>query len=170
MGTKRPRKRAPRPDYGPGELRSRHKVVREHRVDEEGRIVKGGRVLTQWPLDRYLARKFISEKQWEAGDKLRRDYQRAGLEPQIVARYSDMVSGGLPLPGSPFYQERRVRAHESFWRALDAVGYAVQGILWFVVCCGNTAGEWAGDHGHSKDAAVPFLRLALDGLRQHYRI
>ncbi|KKL20548.1 hypothetical protein LCGC14_2454370, partial [marine sediment metagenome] len=25
-------------------------------------------------------------------------------------------------------------------------------------------------HGHSKDVAVPFLRLALDGLRQHYRI
>ena len=170
MGTKRSRKRAPRPDYGPGELRARHRVVREHRVDGEGRIVKGGRVMTQWPLDRYLARKLISEKQWEAGDKLRRAYQMAGLEPQIVARYSDMVSGGLPLPGSPFYQERRVRANEAFWRALDAVGFAVQGILWFVVCCGDMAGEWAARRELSKDVALPFLRLALDGLRQHYRI
>ena len=118
-------------------------------------------VLTQDALDRYYRRGQLApaadenRRLYDAGARLRRDFHRAGLTPDVVARYSDLVSGGS-IQGFLAVREDSYRA----WRAaIRAVGPVAADEVVAVCCQGAPVG---------KGARMEILRRGLAVLARHY--
>ncbi len=124
----------------------------------------GGRrtvVLTQDALDRYYRRGHLApaaaenQRLYDAGVRLRGDFHRAGLTPDVVARYSDLVSGGS-VQGFLAVREDSYRR----WRAaIRAVGPIAANEVVAVCCLGEPVG---------KGARMEILRRGLAVLAAHY--
>lgn len=124
----------------------------------------GGRrvvVLTQDALDRYFRRGHLApaagenQRLYDAGVRLRRDFEGAGLTPHVVARYSDLVSGGS-IQGFMAVREESYRT----WReAVRAVGPIAADEVIAVCCQGEPVG---------KGARMEILRRGLAVLAGHY--
>jgi len=163
-----PAERRPDSDLGTPELKRHHLVV------IEGSGKPHGRVADQRPLDRYLVRGQLSENReiaralHEAGDRLRRDWAIAGLEPRLIAHLGPRGHG----PGD--FTETQLSARRRKDQALASVGTVSRDVLIHVVCCDGTAGEWArgqGKRGGNGEAwGMAALRLALAALARFYGI
>lgn len=160
--------RAPAPsrargqDFGPGERLRRDLVLLDELPAAEGGG-KRARVVTQLPLDRYLERREITADQHAAGDRLRADFTRAGLQPRVTMHYAPR------LPRSAYEaRDDRLDARRRLYAALDAVGRLGEGVLWHVCCVGESAGDWAHRHGRAPRDGIALLRAALDELCAHY--
>lgn len=119
--------------------------------------------LTQDALDRYYRRCKLAvgdaernRRLYDAGCQLRMDWSKAGLMPQVVGAYADMVSNGS-IQSMFSVKEDAYRR----WRAaIKAVGPIASNEV-ITVCC---AGEPVG-----KGAPMEILRRGLDVLVKHYR-
>jgi hypothetical protein len=118
-------------------------------------------VLTQDALDRYYRRGQLAAEAadnrrfYDAGLRLRGDFERAGLTQNLVAPYSDLVSGGS-VQGLMGVREDSYRA----WReAIQAVGPIAAGEVIAVCCQGEPVG---------KGARMEILRRGLAVLAAHY--
>lgn len=120
------------------------------------RVVK----LTQDALDRYWKRgqldKDADENQrlYDAGARLRGDFYKAGLTPNVAAPYSDLVSGGS-VSG---FSNIQVEAYTRYRKAIQAVGIGLAHELTTVCCLGEPVGV---------DGLV-LLRRGLSVLAAHY--
>ena len=131
---------------------------------EEATETAGGRrtvVLTQEPLDRYYRRGQLApdaaanQRLHDAGARLRGDFHRAGLTPHLVARYSDLVSGGT-VQG---FMARRADCYRRWRAAIEAVGPIAADEVITVCCHGIAVG---------KGTRMEILRRGLDVLATHY--
>jgi len=117
------------------------------------------------PLASLRRRRWVSALQFEAGEKLRRDYTIGGLTPRMGVDYS------APVGGRSFRADLAdtvVAARQRFNRALKAAGPGLAEVL-FDVCCYLIALEDCEQrHGWSRGAAKVVLGLALDRLAVHY--
>ena len=117
--------------------------------------------------------RLISNSQFEAGERLRRDFTIAGLAPRVTASWdpagaaagrksSRGISQGLTL------NEASLAAKQRFFAALDAVGPDLSGILMQVCCLWNglEAAERALDWPRRSGKIV--LQIALSRLAIHY--
>ena len=148
---------------------------------------RGPRVVTQTPLDRYLRRGSIGDRQHKAGEKLRSDWYVSGLEPHVVANL--LGSGGGECGYGMAKGEGQAIAREEWRRAVKATGIRLSPILIAVCCEDRTAAEWLlstgfrgraepGPTGNVETAekadyrvhleAMVTLKLALDVLADHY--
>ncbi|KQM14573.1 hypothetical protein ASE73_10490 [Sphingomonas sp. Leaf24] len=140
---------------------------------EAGRIrdVAGGRRVTvnlrESPLDWLKARSLVDGRQFEAGERLRGDFERASLGPQVTMRWDGAPRGSNGAPVDP--SGRQVAARARFDAAITAVGPGLSDILWRTVCAneGLPAAEKA--LGWPARAGRLVLTLALDRLAAHYR-
>jgi hypothetical protein len=118
------------------------------------------------PLGWLKARGTIDEAQFEAGERLRRDYTLAGLEPRLGIDLSTVRGSGAGNAAA--IPDSVLAAKERFSRALSAVGPGLSDLL-FDVCCalrGLPAAE--ADKGWPKRSGKVVLGLALDRLATHY--
>ncbi|MCM8557275.1 DUF6456 domain-containing protein [Sphingomicrobium sediminis] len=124
------------------------------------------------PLGWLRSRGHISERQHDAGERLRDDYERAQLSQRItmawdaapVAR-SRGGSGDMPdLSGSQMDAKRR------FEGAIDAAGKGLGDILWRVVCAGQGMREAESALKWPARSGKLVLTLALDRVADYYRI
>ncbi|BBC73666.1 conserved hypothetical protein [Altererythrobacter sp. B11] len=111
----------------------------------------------------------LDDRLHDAGERLRCDYERAQLAPNITMRWDPVRVKGRPDTGlSP--TERQVAARQRFHGAIGAAGKGLEDILWRVVCAGETvpaaekALEWPARSGKL------VLKLALDRVADFYRI
>ena len=121
------------------------------------------------PLGWLHARGHVDDRLFDAGERLRADYERAQLSPSVTMRWDPVRikgSGGDGLtPG-----ERQMAARERFDGALREAGKGLEDILWRVVCAGETlpvaekALQWPARSGKL------VLKLALDRVADFYRI
>lgn len=118
-------------------------------------------VLTQDALDRYYKRSQLdrdkerNRRLYDAGCQLRMDWSKAGMNPQTIGRYMDMVSGGS-IQGFSVMREGAYRR----WRdAVQAVGPIASNEVITVTCLGEPVG---------KGAAMEILRRGLGVLAKHY--
>lgn len=125
--------------------------------------------LAESPLAWLHARGHLPARLYDAGERLRGDYERAGLPPSITMRWDQVrVSGGPDAGLSP--TERQVAAKTRFDGAMAAAGKGLSDVLWRVACAceslpdAERALEWPARSGKL------VLRLALERVADFYRL
>lgn len=125
--------------------------------------------LAESPLAWLHARGHLSDRLFDAGERLRADYERASLAPSITMRWDPVrirSTGDTGLsPG-----ERQLAAKQRFDGAIRAAGKGLEDVLWRVVCAGESlpAAEKALDWPARSGKLV--LKIALDRVADFYRI
>lgn len=141
--------------------------------DRRGRPVRSVTVnLAESPLGWLRSRGHVSDRQFEAGERLRMDWERAQLPPRItmtwdsapIARSRGGSAPGIDLSGSQIDAKRR------FEDAVAAAGPGLGDILWRVVCAGEGMREAESALGWPARAGKLVLSLALDRVAGYYRI
>jgi hypothetical protein len=128
--------------------------------------------LTESPLGWLFARSHISRRQYDAGERLRADWERGQLAPRVtmswdsapVARSRGGSAQGIDLNGSQIDARRR------FDLAVAEAGPGLADILWRVVCSGEGMREAETALGWPARAGKLVLSLALDRVADYYRI
>lgn len=125
--------------------------------------------LAESPLSWLHARGHLDDRLFDAGERLRADYERAQLAPSITMRWDPVRVKGGGDPGlSP--TERQIAARERFDGAIAEAGRGLADILWRVVCAGESLPlaekslEWPARSGKL------VLRIALERVADFYRI
>jgi len=128
--------------------------------------------LAESPLGWLKARGLVSARQFEAGEKLREDWERAQLPPGVTMRWDasrpDRVARGAP--DAPDLAPAQLAARRRFEAAARAAGPGLADILWRIVCAGEGMRDAETALGWPARAGRLILLLALDRLADHYRI
>ena len=125
--------------------------------------------LAESPLAWLHSRGHLDDRLFDAGERLRADYERAQLSPSITMRWDPVrIKGGPDAGLSP--TERQIAAKARFDGALAEAGNGLSDVLWRVVCAGDSlpdaekALQWPARSGKL------VLKLALDRVAGFYRI
>ena len=126
--------------------------------------------LAESPLGWLHARGHLDERQFDAGERLRADYERAQLAPSVTMRWDpvrvDGSAGGEGLTPT----ERQIAAKERFDGAMREAGRGLADVLWRVVCAceslpnAEKALQWPARSGKL------VLGIALDRVAGFYRL
>ena len=124
--------------------------------------------LAESPLGWLRARGLVDARQFEAGERLRGDYEVASLGPQVTMRWRERVDGGGGDALDPTLAH--ISAKRRFDAATAAAGPGLADILWRVVCAGEGLPAAEKELGWPARAGRLVLTLALDRLADHYRL
>lgn len=116
-------------------------------------------------------RRFISEAQLAAGDRLRSDFTFGSMMPSVTSRWSPVGGKTSRSSGSDSeleLQDGQLRARERFRLALAAVGPEFSGILVDVCCHLKGLEDLERSAGWPQRSAKVVLLLALTALARHY--
>lgn len=124
------------------------------------------------PLGWLKARGHISERQYDAGEQLRLDWERSQLAPSVTMRWDPApVSRGRSGRRSGVEPaENQLRARERFEAAVASAGPGLSDILWRVVCAGEGMRDAETALGWPARAGKLVLTLALDRVADYYRL
>lgn len=157
-------------------LRERAIAGEEVKCDRIRASSRGGRSVTvnlaESPLGWLFSRGLVTPRQFEAGERLRTDWERAQLAPRVtmswdaapVARGRGGSALGADLSGSQVDAKRR------FEHAIETAGAGLSDILWRVVCAGEGMREAESALGWPARAGKLVLTFALDRVADYYRI
>ena len=122
------------------------------------------------PLAWLAARGLVSERQSEAGERLRADYETAAIAPALTMRWQARVDEGGWTGGAGGLSpaERQVAAKRRFDAAVAAAGRGLSDILWRVICAGEGLPAAERELGWPARSGRLVLGLALDRLADHY--
>lgn len=125
--------------------------------------------LAESPLAWLHARGHLPARLLDAGERLRADYERAGLSPSVTMRWDAVrVDGGAGAGLLP--AERGLAAKARFDGAMAAAGKGLADVLWRVACAcesvpdAERALDWPARSGKL------VLRLALERVADFYRV
>lgn len=128
--------------------------------------------LAESPLGWLKARGHVSERQFDAGERLRGDWERAQLGPRVTmcwdAPPAGRVARGAPVAADPL--DVQISAKWRFEAAVEAVGPGLNDILWRTVCAGEGMRDAERALGWPARAGKLVLAMALDRLAEYYRI
>jgi hypothetical protein len=128
--------------------------------------------LAESPLGWLKARGHVSERQFDAGERLRADWERAQLGPRVTmcwdAPPAARVARGAPAAADPVAAQ--ISAKKRFEAAVEAVGPGLSDILWRIVCAGEGMRDAERALGWPARAGKLVLAMALDRLAEYYRI
>ena len=124
--------------------------------------------LAESPLGWLHAHGHLEDRLFDAGERLRIDYETAQLSPSVTMRWEPVRIRGTASKLTP--TERQLAARERFDGAIAAAGRGLEDILWRVVCACETlpAAEKALDWPARSGKLV--LKLALDRVAHFYRL
>lgn len=121
--------------------------------------------LAESPLGWLRARSRIDARQFEAGERLRADYEMATLAPRVTMQWAVRVDGGT---GGLDPTAAQIAAKRRFDAAMEGVGRGMRDILWRVVCACEGLPDAEKALGWPQRAGRIVLTLALDRLGDHY--
>ena len=127
--------------------------------------------IAESPLAWLAARGRIDDRQLLAGETLRADWERAGLEPSVTMRWDPAprsARGGSSRAPDPTTSQ--LEAKRRFDAAVAHAGSGLADILWRVVCAGEGLADAERGLGWPARAGKLVLGLALDRLADFYRI
>lgn len=125
--------------------------------------------LAESPLSWLHARGHLDDRLFDAGNRLRDDYERAQLSASVTMRWDPVrvkSTGDLGLNAT----ERQIAAKDRFHGALREAGNGLQDILWRVVCAGESLSNAEKELGWPVRSGKLVLKLALDRVADFYRI
>ena len=128
--------------------------------------------LAESPLGWLFAHGHLSQRQFDAGERLRADWERAQLPPRIT-----MAWGSAPVSRDrggaaalPDFTAAQIDAKRRFNHAVASAGPGLADILWRVVCAGEGMREAESALGWPARAGKLVLTFALDRVADYYRI
>ena len=125
--------------------------------------------LAESPLSWLHSRGHIDERLFDAGERLRDDYERAQLSANVTMRWDPVrvrSTGEQRLSST----ERQIAAKARFDGALREAGSGLQDILWRVVCAGEGLPAAEKQLGWPARSGKLVLKLALERVADFYRV
>ncbi|RMF33193.1 MAG: helix-turn-helix domain-containing protein [Alphaproteobacteria bacterium] len=167
---------------GPGFSEARTPFQAQHQADgmrlvrEPGKKPRRMRVnMAESPLAWLASRTgpdgtpFLKRRELEAGERLREDFERAELGPNVTQNWQRFLTAGTTGgAGTAEPGDNALRARERVSRALKALGPGLSDIA-FRCCCFLEGLETAEKRlGWSKRSGKVVLKIALERLADHY--
>lgn len=128
--------------------------------------------LAESPLGWLRARGLVSIRQFDAGEALRVDYERAQLGARVTMRWdaSGVTTGRRGPTDAPDPMLSALGAKARFDAALAAAGPGLADILWRVVCACESLPDAERALAWPARSGRLVLTLALDRVADHYRL
>ena len=127
--------------------------------------------LAESPLTWLHSRGHLDDRQFDAGERLRADYERAQLSPSVTMRWDPVrVDGGGGQRDGLTPSERQLAAKARFDGAMAEAGAGLRDILWRVACACEGLPEAEKGLGWPARSGKLVLGLALDRVAGFYRI
>ena len=128
--------------------------------------------LTESPLGWLYARRLVSRRQFDAGERLRSDWERAQLSPRVMMEWDAprVARGRGGSASDPDLTGAQIDAKRRFDAAIASAGPGLADILWRVVCAGEGMRDAETALGWPARAGKLVLTLALDRVAAYYRI
>lgn len=161
-------------------MKQGQRLIEERRIEDGVVGRKAGRATprtvtvnaAESPLGWLFARGHVTRRQYEAGERLRSDWERAQLDPRVtmswnaapVARSRGGAGASPDLTGSQLDAKRR------FEQAVAEAGPGLADILWRIVCAGEGMRDAESALGWPARAGKLVLTIALDRVADYYRI
>lgn len=149
---------------------ARHRILATRRMmNAQGREVQVVVNEAESPLARLRLRKVIDGVQFEAGERLRRDFTLAGLSPRLGVDLTSPI-----LPGARGQKVRApltdtvLAAKQRFSAAMRAAGPGLNDLLFDVCCHLRGLGEAERAKRWPARSGKIVLAIALDRLAEHY--
>ncbi|RYD56141.1 MAG: hypothetical protein EOP60_05485 [Sphingomonadales bacterium] len=125
--------------------------------------------LAESPLGWLRSRGNVDPRQFEAGERLRADYETAALGRRVTMTWDAGRQPGRRGPPQGLDPTlTQIAAKRRFDAAIAATGPGLSDILWRVVCAGDGLGVAEKALGWPSRAAKLVLGIALDRLATHY--
>lgn len=155
------------------------RLVREQAIGDERAPGSGRRAarsvtvnLAESPLGWLFARGHLDRRQFDAGERLRLDFERAQLSTNVTMAWDAAPvargRGGAADHGDALTFQ--IDARRRFHAAVDHAGSGLADILWRIVCHGEGMREAESALGWPARAGKLVLAMALDRVADHYRI
>ena len=128
--------------------------------------------LAESPLGWLFSRGLVTSRQFDAGERLRADWERAQLAPRVTMSWDSAPvargrGGSAPQPDLGGAQ---IDAKRRFEHAIESAGPGLSDILWRVVCAGEGMRDAESALGWPARAGKLALTFALDRVADYYRI
>lgn len=128
--------------------------------------------LAESPLGWLRSRGHVCERQFAAGELLRRDWEMSGLPPRVTMRWDapppDRARRATAEPAAATTAQAAARRRVD--SAVKSLGPGLRDIAWRVVCAGEGMREAESALGWPARAGKLVLTMALDRLADHYRL
>lgn len=124
------------------------------------------------PLGWLFARGLLTIRQFEAGERLRDDWERGQLAPKVTMAWdaAPVTRGRGGSAPQPDLGGAQIDARRRFDAAIASAGPGLSDILWRIVCAGEGMREAESALGWPARAGKLVLTLALDRVAAYYRI
>ena len=128
--------------------------------------------IAESPLGWLFARGFLTRRQFDAGERLRSDWERAQLAPRVTMAWDSapIARGRGGSPPRPDLSGAQIDAKSRFNHAVARAGPGLADILWRIVCAGEGMREAESALGWPARAGKLVLTFALDRIADYYRI
>lgn len=128
--------------------------------------------LAESPLGWLFARGFVTRRQFDAGERLRADWERAQFAPRVTMAWdaAPIARGRGGSASDPDLTGAQIDAKRRFDGAVAAAGPGLADILWRVVCAGEGMRDAESALGWPARAGKLVLTFALDRVADFYRI
>ena len=124
------------------------------------------------PLGWLFARGLVTQRQFDAGERLRTDWERAQLAPRVTMSWdaAPVSRGRGRSTDRPDLSGAQIDAKRRFDAALAAAGPGLADILWRIVCAGEGMRDAETALGWPARAGKLVLAFALDRVADYYRV
>ena len=144
--------------------------------DPDGRSSRRARSvrvnLSESPLCWLHAHRKLTDRQFAAGELLRRDFERAGLAARTTMAWDTVPKSrtrrGPPDPAAATHAQ--LDAHRRFHAAIDKAGPGLADIAWRIACAGESPPAAERAMGWPARSGRLVLSLALDRVADYYRL
>lgn len=159
-------------------VRAEARLLREQTIDGDVRLFRDAprRSVTvnvaESPLGWLFSRSLISSRQFDAGERLRADWERAQLAPRVTMSWdaAPVARGRGGAAAKPDLGGAQIDAKRRFDAAIASAGPGLADILWRIVCAGEGMREAETALGWPARAGKLVLTFALDRVADYYRI
>ncbi|MCV0383831.1 MAG: DUF6456 domain-containing protein [Erythrobacter sp.] len=124
--------------------------------------------LAESPLSWLHARGHLEDRLFDAGERLRSDYERAQMAPSVTMRWDPVRARTTGDGLTP--SERQLAAKERFDGAMAQAGRGLDDVLWRVVCACESLPDAEKALAWPARSGKLVLRLALDRVADYYRL
>ena len=124
--------------------------------------------IAESPLTWLHAHGDLEDRLFDAGERLRADWERAQLGASVTMRWEPVRIRGADGGLNP--TERQIAARARFDGAIGAAGKGLSDILWRAVCAGETLPTAEKALAWPSRSGKLVLRLALERLADFYRL
>lgn len=140
--------------------------------DPDGTMQQVSINIGESPLLWLHARGHLSERLYLAGERLRQDWERAGMGARVTMRWDSAPpsQGRRAAPEAASAGDGQIAAKARMHAALDHAGPGLKDILWRVACAGEGLSAAERALGWPTRAAKLVLTFALERVAEYYRV